>query len=66
MKMLRATFSDGRVYLGQTRKTDKSKKIIPEGLGFVQWPDGQVNKGRLPVSKSTVYAGYLHSYYIKP
>ena len=49
MKMLKATFSDGSVYLGQTRKLDKSKKIIPEGLGFIQWPDGQNYQGpRLP------------------
>ena len=27
--------------------------------------DGLPNKGRLPVSKSTVYAGYLHSYTTK-
>ena len=54
-KMLRATFSDGRVYFGQTRKTDKSKKIIPEGLGNVQWPDGQYYKGEF---KNGVFDGW--------
>ena len=55
MNMLKATFSDGSVYLGQTRKTDKSKKIIPEGLGFIQWPDGQNYQGQF---KNGVFDGW--------
>ena len=41
------TFSDGCKYTGMTKPDPKNKdKLIPEGLGFAMWSDGQSYKGQ--------------------
>jgi len=41
------TFSDGCKYSGMTKKNNKNiKKLIPEGLGYAIWPDGNYYEGQ--------------------
>ena len=52
------TFSDGCKYTGMTKKDPKDKnKLIPHGLGFAMWPDGQSYKGQF---KNGTFEGWGH------
>ena len=51
-------FNDGRHYVGEVKRGNKIKKIVPHGIGFMVWPDGSSYGGNFFDGKFDEFGEY--------
>ena len=51
-------YDDGRWYVGEYKTDRKTKKKIPDGLGYMIWPDGSSYNGNFTNGKFNDFGEY--------